>query len=310
MSCNCNNGKPVYHTGQDIKLKLAIKNGGTQISPTLYPWQLKVWVGISIKYVTAGYDGARFYGGASARDNFILVAIDSPEWLAGPLKAEMTLFIPDGEMPDGVRTEKYPVIFEAFKGIESCENIIMGTLSIESIARDAYQIAVRHGFTGTEEEWLLSLKGDKGDKGDSAFYQKDYDLTDPQLDRDITSDGGLNYDNIRGLYELHSGSMVIAVPNEGRCSLSIHIAKWEQEGEITIEDVTYTISENILTEIDACESITISATTPIWIDSISIVQKMVVVNKMSQLENDLNLVAVEVDSGETILMIKKPNQKL
>lgn len=167
MSCNCNNGKPVYHTGQDIKLKLAIKNGGTQISPTLYPWQLKVWVGISNKYVTAGYDGARFYGGASARDNFILVSIDSPEWVAGPLNTEMTLFIPDGEMPDGERTEKYPIIFEAFKGIESCENIILGTIATEMIGRDAYQIAVAHGYEGTEEEWLASMKGE-------AFKYEDF----------------------------------------------------------------------------------------------------------------------------------------
>lgn len=27
----------------------------------------------------------------------------------------------------------------------------------------AYQIAVRHGYVGTEEEWLASLKGEKGD---------------------------------------------------------------------------------------------------------------------------------------------------
>lgn len=30
----------------------------------------------------------------------------------------------------------------------------------------AYEIAVAHGFEGTEEEWLASLKGDKGDTGE------------------------------------------------------------------------------------------------------------------------------------------------
>lgn len=29
----------------------------------------------------------------------------------------------------------------------------------------AYQVAVRHGYTGTEAEWLASLKGEKGDPG-------------------------------------------------------------------------------------------------------------------------------------------------
>lgn len=31
--------------------------------------------------------------------------------------------------------------------------------------KSAYEIAVENGFTGTEQEWLASLKGDKGDKG-------------------------------------------------------------------------------------------------------------------------------------------------
>lgn len=31
--------------------------------------------------------------------------------------------------------------------------------------KSAYEIAVEHGFEGTEEEWLESLKGEKGDPG-------------------------------------------------------------------------------------------------------------------------------------------------
>jgi len=40
----------------------------------------------------------------------------------------------------------------------------------------AYEVAVAEGYTGTEAEWLASLKGergdkgDKGDKGDDGFY--------------------------------------------------------------------------------------------------------------------------------------------
>ena len=33
----------------------------------------------------------------------------------------------------------------------------------------AYGIAVKNGFNGTEEEWLASLKGEKGDEGKSAY---------------------------------------------------------------------------------------------------------------------------------------------
>lgn len=32
----------------------------------------------------------------------------------------------------------------------------------------AYEIAVQNGFTGTESQWLLSLKGEKGDKGEQG----------------------------------------------------------------------------------------------------------------------------------------------
>lgn len=31
--------------------------------------------------------------------------------------------------------------------------------------KSAYEIAVEHGFEGSEEEWLASLKGEKGDRG-------------------------------------------------------------------------------------------------------------------------------------------------
>lgn len=42
---------------------------------------------------------------------------------------------------------------------------LRGSLSIPDTIRgkSAYEIAVYHGFDGTEEEWLASLKGEKGD---------------------------------------------------------------------------------------------------------------------------------------------------
>ena len=33
----------------------------------------------------------------------------------------------------------------------------------------AYEIAVENGYTGTEAEWLSSLKGEKGDTGEQPF---------------------------------------------------------------------------------------------------------------------------------------------
>ena len=43
--------------------------------------------------------------------------------------------------------------------------------------KSAYEIAVEHGYVGTEEQWLASLKGIKGDKGDKGDHGQDYVLT-------------------------------------------------------------------------------------------------------------------------------------
>ena len=43
-----------------------------------------------------------------------------------------------------------------------------GGLAVSSVTLSAYAAACRHGFTGTEEEWLASLKGERGDKGDTG----------------------------------------------------------------------------------------------------------------------------------------------
>lgn len=62
----------------------------------------------------------------------------------------------------------------------SAESVIKlkGSLSLPKAIRgkSAYEIAVMHGFKGTEAEWLASLKGDKGDQGDT------YTLTEADKD--------------------------------------------------------------------------------------------------------------------------------
>ena len=40
-----------------------------------------------------------------------------------------------------------------------------GNKLISGMYLSAYGIAVKHGFSGTEEEWIASLKGEKGDTG-------------------------------------------------------------------------------------------------------------------------------------------------
>ena len=43
---------------------------------------------------------------------------------------------------------------------------LSGAQGIQGLS--AYQVAVQHGFKGTEDEWLISLKGEKGDTGEKG----------------------------------------------------------------------------------------------------------------------------------------------
>lgn len=64
----------------------------------------------------------------------------------------------------------------------------------------AYEIAVKHGYTGTEDEWLASLKGakgdsgekgdpgEKGDKGDPGSYEHITDNTNVVISNSSTAD--------------------------------------------------------------------------------------------------------------------------
>lgn len=43
--------------------------------------------------------------------------------------------------------------------------------------KSAYEIAVEHGYVGTEEEWLASLKGEPGETPDMSEYPKTTEIT-------------------------------------------------------------------------------------------------------------------------------------
>ena len=52
---------------------------------------------------------------------------------------------------------------------------------VEEAGKSAYAIAVAHGFKGSEQDWLDSLKGPKGDPGDKGDPFKFSDFTPEQL---------------------------------------------------------------------------------------------------------------------------------
>lgn len=51
-------------------------------------------------------------------------------------------------------------------GTPTVGNGVAGPQGVQGMS--AYEVAVKGGYAGTEEEWLASLKGDKGEKGDAG----------------------------------------------------------------------------------------------------------------------------------------------
>ncbi len=88
--------------------------------------------------------------------------------------------------------------------LESVKGPQGATGATGATGKSAYEIAVEYGFEGTEEEWLASLKGEKGDKGDKGEDgQNGTDGANGQ-DGSIGADGV----GIEGIYETSEGLMI------------------------------------------------------------------------------------------------------
>lgn len=87
----------------------------------------------------------------------------------------------DGQTPSEPTPTVYEQILERYENkqdkltagnnIKIINNVISATGGDSGGGADgksAYEIALEHGFVGTEEDWLTSLKGAKGEKGDKG----------------------------------------------------------------------------------------------------------------------------------------------
>ena len=91
-------------------------------------------------------------GAVIGKTNVIIITIN-------PLPDEHDRIIPK---------EEYEEIIDELAEIVEANTEAMNRIDGFEDGESAYQIAVDHGFVGTEEEWLASLKGAKGDKGDTG----------------------------------------------------------------------------------------------------------------------------------------------
>ena len=75
-------------------------------------------------------------------------------------------FVGDDDPPIPPTPDLYA---QLLKRIEDAEKGLDG--------KSAYEIAVEHGYVGTETEWLASLKGEPGETPDMSEYPKTYEVT-------------------------------------------------------------------------------------------------------------------------------------
>ncbi len=75
---------------------------------------------------------------------------------------------------------------------------LVGSINkVDTLTISAYGIAVKNGFEGTEEEWLASLKGDKGEKGADGTVAFE-DLTEAQVESLRGEKGADGKDGVSG----------------------------------------------------------------------------------------------------------------
>jgi hypothetical protein len=104
---------------------------------------------------------------------------------------------------------------------------------IHSNGASAYQVALANGFEGTEEEWLASLKGDKGEDGVTA-------INDETASAETTYSSNKINEKISALEESLSGvvkrAIVEALPQDSIATDTIYMVLKENGTENNIYD--------------------------------------------------------------------------
>ena len=143
----------IYHAGSDIKVRIDLSIDGHAASPTDCPFEVRIWRENRADAIVAGWDGVETYGSVFLRDGHIIISADNPGWTTGQLKAEVTMYYPDGDMADFSQKVITPICLSPNNDGYTGE----GGYAHEIVGLSAYDIAVKHGFVGTESEWLASL---------------------------------------------------------------------------------------------------------------------------------------------------------
>lgn len=102
---------------------------------------------------------------------------------------------------------------------------LSGAQGIQGLS--AYQVAVQHGFEGTEAEWLISLKGEKGEPGPQG--PKGDTGSGLNIKGELDSESQLPQEGVSGDAWLISGNLYVYVGENGNV---VSNPKWSNVGSI------------------------------------------------------------------------------
>jgi hypothetical protein len=149
------------------------------------PFVFKYFTGAPSRAFIASFDGREYHNCHLDENQNLVIGFDDQHMGLGVLKVERTYFLNDQNYASGVCDEwiaPQPVVIEETDDNDqvvkfNLQLALQGDTSINATStiepywakgdpgKSAYEIAVEHGYVGTEEQWLESLRGPAGADG-------------------------------------------------------------------------------------------------------------------------------------------------
>lgn len=149
------------------------------------PFRFKYWAAAPSRFFEASFDGTNYQNCRLDDNGDLIIGFDNHNMGCGTLMVARTYYLNNQDFADGVCDEAIPptpVVIEEMDGQGVMQKFtvrlaLSGETAIDATSvvlpyyakgdpgESAYQIAVDHGYQGTEEEWLASLHGATGATG-------------------------------------------------------------------------------------------------------------------------------------------------
>jgi hypothetical protein len=149
------------------------------------PFRFRYWAAAPSRFFEASFDGTNYQNCRLDDNGDLIIGFDNHNMGCGTLMVARTYYLNNQDFADGVCDEAIPptpVVIEEVDGQGLTQKFTLrlalsGETAIDATSvvlpyyakgdpgESAYQIAVEHGYVGTEEEWLASLHGATGATG-------------------------------------------------------------------------------------------------------------------------------------------------